>query len=310
MRNTFIALILLALAIAACKGCRSGRNGNNKALDYPLDSIPVDSSLIHICSSEDGKIKFYCWDTEEGGTCPIYGVLCQIRTEDGGSKIIDMYDGPWFDHVNAITKDDGMTYYIATTIHRSSSSCGYMSLWAYKIEGDSVREVSPYDGGDDLDNCTLEFEYDIYDWYHRTMGEGWNWLFEYDAASKNLYVPSVRCGSESLPQFTDRYRVLHFDGMSFCEVGFQAHRGLHESLQEYDFLVRYFRTDDYIGRIDQLEDKSLRFALWKRPNAMSDEPEVIVVGGKYEEVTDTYSFQQDGMHYILGPDNEFHIMNE
>ena len=131
------------------------------SLYYPLDSIPADSSMIHVCSSEDGKMKFYCWDTEEGGTIPAFGVLLQIRTKNGCSKVIDMYDGPWFDKVHSITRDDGVTYYITTAIHRSSSSHGYISLWGYMIEGDSVKMVSPIDGGDDLDNCTLEFEYNI-----------------------------------------------------------------------------------------------------------------------------------------------------
>ena len=304
-KNVILLGITISVALlTCCIGNRSASGSDVDTLYYPLDSIPADSSMIRVCSSEDGKMKFYCWDTGEGGTSPVYGVLCQIRTEEGGSRVIDMYDGPWIDDVHALTKDDGVTYYIARISHKSSSSCGFLSLWGYMIEGDTVRWVNAYDGSDDADNCTLELEYDIYDWYNRTKGEGWDWLMEYDASSKNLYIPELSGGLDGLLRFTDRYRVMHFDGMEFSEVGDQGNRRLHESLKDYESLVRYLRTTDYLIRIDKLKDGVLRLVLWKQPATMADEPEVVITGGVYDEETMTYTFQMDDAEYVVQDDDD------
>lgn len=168
------------------------------------------------------------------------------------------------------------------------------------IDGDTLRQVSVYDAGDDLDECGLMVSYDIPNWYFTTHGEGWDWIFEYDAEARNLYIPIVRGDNYYDMRITDRYSVLHFDGMEFVDAGIQAHKGLHESLQEYMCLASYFRTSDYIVRIDSLYDGTLRFASWKRPATMSDPPSLVITGGEYDHQTKRYTFENDGTSYMAG----------
>ena len=138
-------------------------------------------------------MKFYSWNTGRGGTCPDYAVVCQFRTKEGKLVTEDFCvkeDMPaWVSAVHSIKKDDGSTYYITTRSHRASSNDGYRWMDAFIIDHDTLKNVSVYDAGDDLDECGLEINYSISDWYYATNGEGWDWLFEYDAQNRNLYIP-------------------------------------------------------------------------------------------------------------------------
>lgn len=212
-RKAAVPVLLFFMAIG-CTGNRITGRGGTDTLYYPLDSIPADSEKIHIAASEDGNMKFYCWDTGQGDSVPVYGVLCQFRTEDGGARVVDMYDGPWIDHVHAIRRDNGTNYYIAQISHRPSRSTGFVSLWGYVIEGDTVREVNALDGSDDLDICPLEFEYDLLDWEQRKGNGERVDLYRYDAERQLLYMPIAK-NVDSSVRFLDDYRILHFDGTRF-----------------------------------------------------------------------------------------------
>ena len=207
----------MAFVAIGCTGNRGTGTSVADTLCYPLYSIPVDRSMIHIATSEDGKMKFYCWDTGQGDTVPVFGVLCQFRTENGESRVVDLYDGPWIDHVHAITKDDGTNYYIAQISHRPSRSTGFVSLWGYVIEGDTVREVNALDGSEDLDICPLEFEYDLLDREQRRENGGRERLFRYDGETQDLYIPIANNGDSGV-RLSDNYRILHFDGTKFVET--------------------------------------------------------------------------------------------
>ena len=98
------------------------------SLSLSLDSIPVDKDDMFTCVSEDGAMKFYSWNTGQGGTCPDYAVICQFRTQEGKLVTEDFCvkeDMPaWVSEVHSIKKDDGSTYYITTRSHRASSNDG------------------------------------------------------------------------------------------------------------------------------------------------------------------------------------------
>lgn len=274
------------------------------SLWYPMDSIPVDSDEVHICVSEDGNMKFYSWNTGMGGTCPDFAVLCQYRTKEGKPTIEDMCikegEPAWVSNVHSIKKDDGTTYYITTRSHRASSNDGYMWMDAFTIDHDTLKNVSVLNGGDDLDECGLEINYVISDWYYRTNGDGWDWMFEYDVESKNLYVPIVVLIDEAIPVISDRYRLYHFDGMEFVAKGESPHKGLHASLKDYSWLAKYFRTKNYIVRIDKLENGPYRYASWNSPAGISEKPDLTVIGGTFDEEKDCYTFINDGVEYIVG----------
>ena len=275
------------------------------SLCLSLDSITVDKDEVFTCISEDGAMKFYSWNTGRGGTCPDYAVVCQFQTKEGKLVTEDFCvkeDMPaWVSAVHSIKKDDGLTYYITTRNHRASSNDGYRWMDAFIIDHDTLKNVSVYDAGDDLDECGLEINYSISDWYYTTNGEGWDWLFEYDAQNRNLYIPQIVYVDETIPIISDRYRVYHFDGKEFVEQGASAHKNLHKSLSKYYRLASYFRTENYLVRIDWLDSKSkLRYASWKSTTDMSKQPDLTIHGGNYNEEKDIYTFYNDGFEYIVG----------
>ena len=259
---------------------------NLDSLCLSLDSISVDKEEVFTCISEDGAMKFYSWNTGRGGTCPDYAVVCQFRTKDGKRVTEDFCvregEPAWVSVVHSIKKDDGTTYYITTRSHRASSNDGYMWMDAFMIDHDTLKNVSVYDAGDDLDECGLEINYRISDWYYTTNGEGWDWLFEYDAQNKNLYIPQVVYIDETTPIISDRYRVYYFDGREFVEQGASAHKGLHKSLANYYRLASYFRTKTHLVRVDWLDHKgALRYASWNSPLDMSRQPDLVIQGGTH-----------------------------
>lgn len=274
------------------------------SLCLSLDSIPIDK-YVFTCVSEDGAMKFYSWDTELGGTCPCYAVICQFRTKEGKPVTEDFCvregEPAWVSAVHSIKKDDGSTYYITTRSHRASSNDGYMWMDAFMIDHDTLMDVSVFDAGDELDECGLEINYLISDWYYRTNGEGWDWLFEYDTKDKNLYIPKTVDIDETIPIISDRYRVYHFNGKEFVDQGESPHKGLHKSLVNYYWLACYFRTKNYLVRVDWLDHKgTLRYASWHSTLDMSEEPDIVIQGGIYDEEEDTYTFTNDGYEYVVG----------
>ena len=309
MRRVLIQVMVMSVLCSCMNKANSGAitNGSEQteSLCYPADSIPVDSAEVHICVSEDGNMKFYSWNTGMGGTCPDFAVLCQFRNKDGEVKIEDFCvkegEPAWVSNVHSIKRNDGTTYYIMTRNHRASSNDGYMWMDAFVIDNDTLRNVSVLDCSDDLDECGLEINYLISDWYYRTNGEGWDWLFEYDADTRNLYVPQTMYEEEvSPPIISDRYRMYHFDGMGFVDKGEVPHKGLHKSLGDYNRLAKFFRTKNYIIRVDKMASGDYRYASWKSSSTISDKPELVVLGGKYDEEKDIYSFFNEGVEYIAG----------
>ena len=270
-----------------------------------LDSIIVDKDDVFTCVSEDGAMKFYSWNTGRGGTCPDYAVMCQFRTKEGKVVTEDFCDREgepaWVSVVHALKKDDGSTYYITTRSHRASSNDGYMWMDAFMIDNDTLKNVSVYDAGDDLDECGLEINYRISDWYYATNGEGWDWLFEYDVKNKNLYIPQTVFVDETIPIISDRYKVYHFNGKEFVDKGESAHKGLHKSLGNYYRLASYFRTKNYLVRVDQMDEKgTLRYASWNSTLDMSRKPDIVIQGGIYDKEKNTYTFTNDGYEYVVG----------
>jgi hypothetical protein len=307
-KGTLIKIgILIILCLFTAKICGGETVANGKGSDLlclPTDYIPVDTDHVHRCVSEDGNMKFYSWNTGMGGTCPDYAVLCQFKNHQGKVMIEDFRvkegEPAWVSKVHSIKRDDGSTYYITVRSHQASSNDGYMWMDAFVIDQDSLRNVSVLDCSDDLDECGLEINYLIADWDYTTNGEGWDWLFEYDTETRDLYVPIIVFIEDSIPIISDKYRRYHFDGMGFVDKGESSHKGLHHSLSQYACLSKYFRAENYIIRVDRMNKGDYRYASWKSSSTMGDKPELIIYGGKYDEKKGSFSFTNEEFEYVVG----------
>lgn len=297
-----IFFVLLASTLLMGYGCRSSKtekaSNETDTLYYPLDSIPSDGNVVRIRTAEDGKLKFYCWNTGGGGTMPIYGQICQYRSSNGKAITIEMdeedFYKPWIHSVHSIRRDDGTTFYIVAAEHRISTLEGYMWLNGYEIDGDSLNLVNVIDPNDDAADSILSIRYD---WAEFNIYEQ-GMPFEYDTITRTLYVPTTVDGEEDeMPLMADRYLVYQFNGKKFVFRGEHAHRGLNKAVEKYKRLMLVFITKDYSIRIDKLEDGDLRYASWKHPKTFSDKPDIIITGGVFCGTDIGYKFYNQGIEY-------------
>ena len=311
-----IPATLMVSALAACNGQKEN-NGTNEpdtcnvdTLEYPAFVIDAQREDVKVCVSDDEHLRLYCWYPDPewggGGNCPEPIVMAQYRTKSGEVRTRKIsateIDPAWVRMLHTITKDDGHTYYLAVRSMRASSNDGYTRVNAFAIEGDSLMDVAAVDGSADIDNGSLpDINYNISDWYDKTYGEGYDWIYAYDKAQRNLYIP-VTEGEQSPQKMTDRYVLYHFDGKRFVNKGEVAHRGLHPSVQQYKRLLYFFRTADYILRVDEMADGTLRYAQWPSTGTLAEKPALVITGGtcKTVENEDIYTFRHDGAEYVVG----------
>ncbi|MDO4310695.1 MAG: hypothetical protein Q4C43_08250 [Prevotella sp.] len=255
----------------------------------------------HVCVSENGLVSV------ESGTMPCGGNSpeCWSRwtiTDKAGKKHKILFEyGSYQDHVHSIKKSDGSTYYIVNC-YCKEGGIGYEWLEAYKIVGDTIHEVNVADGGSNIQTREFRCDYSLQGWYMTAHGGGYDWILEYDSRTKNLYVP-ITVGYDLI----DRYDIWHFNGSRFVKAGSGPNRLIHRSLAQYESLLCYATTKDYIVRVDSLDTKELRYASWKRPKTMADKPDMVITGGKrlkgVNEVKewsyDYFSFKSGNSEYLV-----------
>lgn len=229
----------------------------------------------HVCVSEDKRVTIESGIYPDGGTAPDYWTKWTIVNAKGEKHELKFEYMPYIRGVHALRKTDGTTYYIVHCTGKASSTDGYGWLEAYRIVGDSIREVNVADGGDRIDNSDFHVNYSIPKWYYTTNGAGYDWMFKYDFQSGELYVPIAENG-----ELIDRYRVWKFNGERFVFTGVRPHKDLHESLGAYNRLICYFTTKDYIVRVDSLDSRELRYTSWMKPQTMADVPDFVLEGGE------------------------------
>lgn len=319
MKNIAPFALMALFLMAACKETpASNSEGGTKAdsieatasldtLEFPADEIQMNPENVTVVASDDGNLKFYTWNPNPNAFYG-YSTYVQVRGKDGKGKEgclpFDFTDGPAVTKVHTLRKNDGSTYYLLEVSFREGAY-GESRLVAVRIEDDTLVPASIYDGGEVReDEEETSVEYNIPDWYFSTLGEGWDWLFEYDKATKTLYVPkyvSVELGEDEYVYsgIADRYDEYCFNGEKLVPVRKdQPNRRLHESLWRYAYLGGTYRTSDFIIRIDGMEDGTFRYASWKKGNPMSSKPEVVIYGGK-ETGDYSFTFTNDGYEYVV-----------
>lgn len=270
-----------------------------------MNDIPFKTKEVKTVASDDGRMIFYCWDTEEGGSMPMLGWACQYIGESGKKHLVDMRSeegdiGAWVNSMNTIQKNDGSKFYLVKCSQRLSGMDGFLWVDGFKVKGDDLYKIS-LNGGDLEGDSLFSVEYDMIDWYDAAGGFGQDWAFHYDETKRDLYVPLTKEYGFP-PCITDRYQFYHFNGNRFVNQGVRSHWGLHSSVADYERLLCYFPTKGYIVRIDQLEDGTMRYSSWKASNGTSSAPELVIFGGKETTInySKAYVFVNDGVEYTVG----------
>lgn len=301
----YFSTLLLGLLFVSCVNKSIADDEYTPTEFEYVDNTNIDADRGgYICTSEDGRISIESVMQPHDGTSPDFWSYWTIVDDNGKKQTFkEQGETPFHHYVHPITKNDGSVYYLVSCYYKASSADAYEWLRAYKIVGDKIKEVNVVDGSDNISEQNFEVNYSIPDCYFLTNGAGFNWILEYDANSQNLYVANIEDGV-----MLDRYDVWHFNGERFVNMGQQPHKNLHKSLSKYNRLIYYATTKDYIVRVDSITNLGLRYASWKKPKTMADEPDIIIHGGKkrVHPATETergrcddYHFANDDYEYIV-----------
>lgn len=272
----------------------------------------IENKNVTIANSDDKCLRIYSWDTGQGGTMIQWGNLIQYRSGKEIKTIHQSLDmllhpngehdeidyGSYIDTIYTYPCSDGSKLYLVDNYFRMSGNYSENSLVAMRIkDGKLISAPCFVRHGKRMD--TVGLEHTVADWYFlANMGEGWKWLFQYDKKTQNLYVATT----DNMDNITDRYDIYHFNGTEFVYQKTDAPFWLHPELRNYQRLELFFRTKDYIVRIDNLDGKTMRYASWKSTQQMSDAPEMILTGSFIEE-DNTFLFLKGSYRYIITMDN-------
>ena len=260
------------------------------AMDYPFEEL-VDSLDMTILSTDDGRLRFFYWNTGMGGTCPDIARYTLLKADDGTVHLLKGGHGsPQLIDIYQLKTTRGDKVYLLHEYFREWSSYGAAWGWGCSIKGSTLDTLALFPHGD----TAVGTEYSIPGWYFAANdGEGWGWLFELHG--DDLYVPVVIDDG-----ITDRYDLYHWNGTTFDSVGNVGNRRLHQSLQQYYELCTYFVTKGFRVRIDRMADDSYRYASWPRSKETSVRPDLVIEGGRYDEQKDCYTFENEGYTYYVG----------
>ena len=250
-----------------------------EAMVYGFDKLR-ELAYIHIVDSEDGAVRAYSWDDLTGGTLISFDGFYQYRWK--GKVLFDDFD-KGEDVLGMSTRElhslgDG--HYLRHAYLREWSSMAYEACEAYRLTRKGLVVEALFDDGINDPKEYLGTEYNIPDWYFRTeKGEGYPWLFYFNAEEKVLFYPS----SEDYAVLTDRYVPYKWDGKKMVSTPEVGNPFLHSSLLEYESLELLSRTSRDRVRIDKMNDGSYRYAAWTVSRPMSEQPDLVLLNGSFRE---------------------------
>lgn len=281
---------------------------DTSSMSYPFDSI-VKYANITIADSDDGLVRIYTWERPHNHTMSSFETITQYRWK-GKVKIQNPpepeFEGDFPSEAEAVytVRSNSKTYYLVSYYFKSCSNYASKSLNAFLLTKKGLMPVALFDTEyGPADN--ISFDYSIPDWYFRAnLGEGYDWLGYYDRKNRVYYS----CNSEFY--LSDRYIRYVFDGNRFVmQEESAANPFLSPLLHDYVFLEILLETKRNKIRIDLMEDETYRYAAWKANDRMLDEPEIVILGGSFDELSSSYVFMNNGCEYRVN-DTSVSVLKE
>jgi hypothetical protein len=282
------------------------------SLSYDFPRLKENGDVT-IVTSDDGKLRFYTWDTGRGGTMIDWECVIQYRIENEVyASSLSIYDLPEFDKIRKKNKHEvnyekcavlnlltlksatGDNCYAAEVYFRESANLAYYGMIGLTFQDNQLVRYPLF--VDSSENLLTEIGYEgtIADWYFRTDGLGWDWVYAYESETKCLYEPLCEGSGYFM---TDRYNVYKYNGEHFVFARKDAGYWLHPSLRTFDFLNGIFKTSAHTVRIDLLDDGTFRYASWQHPKDMSEKPDLVITQGQYDVENDILLFYNYGYRY-------------
>lgn len=177
-----------------------------ETLGYPFARL-AEREYVDILTSQDGHLRFYCWDDGRGGTAISYKLICQYQSEGKVYGYVDYGNCPL--ELHTIESLDKEVFYIVLYYSRASSTNSSMWLESIAARNGSLIYLPVFPGGT---HQLVLYEDE----------PGWNAASDtderrmtvYDSKKKNLYVLSN----------LDYYDVYHYNGKFFEYAGKKSTR--------------------------------------------------------------------------------------
>lgn len=262
----------------------------------------ADELGISIIESAGKEIRVYSW-ISGGGTSPRWTNFTQYRGADG--KVKSFYGLPLYGPDADCTVTDIFVaknlkpnpIYLFVFYAKASSAYGMQVIQASEMVADTFAYGPNFKIDDEIVDHVL-VEYTIPDWYFRTNGEGWDWMCNYYADEKLLYIPLVSDDYE----LTNRYSTYGFDGKNFVLKGEKGPRNIHPLLCEFQSLLGIYEMENHLLRVDFLSDERTRLAIWNDPSTAKQlhKPDLVLNNGVFNEFTSGWEFKlNNNVKYVL-----------
>ena len=255
----------------------------------------ADNAEIRMEVSLDEDIRIYSW-ISGGGTSPDWTTYTQYRDSAGFLRfkeglpvygvcedltIVGIYGGDLI---------DGKKLYFLDYYGKASSMDAYSDLHTVWMDADTLAFGPGFRKGNEYKE-SIDLNYYTASWSNITDGEGWDWIFQYDADKNRLYAAIP----DHEKYLTDRYEIYEYDGKAFTYKGDDGSLLLHPSLRDYAKLHIIQHMEKHLLRIDQMRDGSYRLVLWDEPYKakMSEKPAFVVKNGFSTDEPFIYRFVTD-----------------
>lgn len=304
------ALYILAIVLISACGSRNRNKSANaiSAGQEVSDALSAESAEdgdieITVLESDDGNIRISGWEEPHSGTMGVYSSRIEYKWKGKTLTQGVIPNGAEESLMPMKLYTLGGGKYILYQYFREWSSQAYIEATALELTAEGLVPVKLFETEEGLaDNINVE--YNIPDWYFRAgSGEGYEWLYHFDKATKTLYHPS----SPEYNHLSDRYIPYVWNGKTFSPGKEVANPFLHPSLSEYQSLVSLFRTERNLVRIDAMPDSTFRYEAWPKDATMLDKPELVIKGGTFNEDSSEWVFLNENFEYHSSGD-ELYIL--
>ncbi len=274
-------------------------------IHYPFCKLrDLEEDPLRIVDSDDGRVRFYGWDTHMGGTCISWNTLYQISDKGKVYTYEGMPDSGVGEESMLVTgiyrlPHHHKKYYVICFYFREWSSLSMYSAYTYELKDRELKRIKLFKDfeGNSVDH--IWYEYNSPDYYFRiARALDFDYHFYWDEKNNSLYYPLGRKNNGLI--MSDRYVPYHWNGKTLEPQAETGNPHLCASLQNYACLVQAVSTHSYFIRIDSLDNGRLRYAAWNNGISDSPEPDMLLENG----------VNKDGRYYFRNETTTYAVTQE
>ena len=282
---------------------------NPQSIDFDFEEWENEpyNFFVSVCTSDDGKIRIYDFETYQGGNSN-YGFfnarhLLQYRSDYSNeiycrqiipaSKFVYDLDEEISDDLTTTAiypVDDDGWFYLIIFSNTSINSWNTEILTEKIIAVDDAFEKNRIFKTKYAYIDEISIEYVDYSTDEHII---------YNSEEKKLYIPLIDEDKYFGQMQKDKNLVYQWKGDYFEYIGIESN--LHPSIENFESKELIFETSKFLIRIDEMENGKYRYASWSNDKTMKDKPDLIIENGIIEcwnEIGECDCDEEDGVSGI------------